>query len=263
MKIDLKGLNALAGGSTAGIGRAIAERLAAAGATVTLLARNENKCREVLNTLDSSAGQQHDYLIADQADPYALNEKLNQYLAGRDKTFHIIINNTGGPAPGPLHRATADQLEKAFAQHVIASHLIMQACLPAMKNAGYGRIINVISTSVKAPLPNLGVSNTIRAAMANWSKTLATELAPFGITVNNILPGATDTDRLRAIIDTKAAKTGKSTEEVRREMIGEIPAGRFGLPQEIATAAVFLASPEAAYITGINLPVDGGRTPSL
>ncbi|GCD76623.1 3-oxoacyl-ACP reductase [Thermaurantimonas aggregans] len=263
MNIDLKGLNALVGGSTAGIGQAIAERLAAAGATVTLLARNEAKCKEVLNLLNKNIGQQHDYILADQTLPLILKETLDHYLADHSKTFHIVINNTGGPSPGPLHQAATSELEKAFSQHVIASHLIMQTCLPGMKKAGYGRIINVISTSVKAPLPNLGVSNTIRAAMANWSKTLATELAPFGITVNNILPGATDTDRLRSIIETKASKSGKSADEIRQEMIGEIPAGRFGLPREIAAAAVFLASPEAAYITGINVPVDGGRTPSL
>ncbi|MFN4298923.1 MAG: SDR family oxidoreductase [Thermaurantimonas sp.] len=263
MNIQLNGLNALVGGSTAGIGLAIAKRLAAAGATVTLLARNEAKCLTALSELSTSAGQKHDYIAANQADPYALKITLDEYIATHSKTFHIVINNTGGPAPGPLHQAAASELEKAFAQHVIASHLIMQACLQGMKHAGYGRIINVISTSVKAPLPNLGVSNTIRAAMANWSKTLANELAPHGITVNNILPGATDTDRLKAIIETKAQKTEKSPEEVRLEMISEIPAGRFALPEEVAAAAVFLASPEAAYITGINLPVDGGRTPSL
>jgi 3-oxoacyl-[acyl-carrier protein] reductase len=139
----------------------------------------------------------------------------------------------------------------------------MRAVLPGMKAAGYGRIINVISTSVKAPLRGLGVSNTVRAAVANWSKTLSVELAPMGITVNNVLPGATLTQRLESIIEGKAHATGKSVEEVKHEMLGEIPAGRFGSPEEVAAAIAFLASPAAAYITGINLPVDGGRTPNL
>ncbi|MFN3951515.1 MAG: SDR family oxidoreductase [Thermaurantimonas sp.] len=263
MNIDLKGLNALVGGSTSGIGRAIARALADSGASITLLARNVLKCREVLKELNTSSGQQHDYIVADQSDPYSLKETLAKHLSEQARAIHIVVNNTGGPSPGLLHCADSSQLEQAFAQHVIASHLIMQTCIPGMKQARFGRIINVISTSVKAPLPNLGVSNTIRAAMANWSKTLSNELAPFGITVNNILPGATDTDRLHAIIANKANKLGTSPESIRAEMIAEIPAGRFARPDEPAAAAVFLASRQAAYITGINLPVDGGRTPSL
>lgn len=263
MKIDLTGFNSLVGGSTAGIGRAIAKGLASAGANVTLLARNRSKCEEVLDQLESSSGQHHDYILADQSEPYALKEQLAEYLKTNPKIYHIVINNTGGPAPGPLHTAGSADLEQAFAQHIISSHLIMQMSLPGMKLAGYGRIINILSTSVKVPLPNLGVSNTIRAAMANWSKTLSNELAPFGITVNNILPGATDTERLGTIILNKAAKIEASPEKVRHEMIAEIPAGRFALPEEIAAATLFLVSRQAGYITGINLPVDGGRTPSL
>ena len=177
--------------------------------------------------------------------------------------MHILVNNTGGPTPGPANTAAADDFTNAFQQHVICNHILMQAVLPGMKSAGYGRIINIISTSVKVPLPNLGVSNTIRAAVGNWSKTLANELGAFGITVNNILPGATNTQRLQTIIKTKAEKTHRSIEEIEKEMLAEIPAGRFAMPQEVASAAVFLASPMAAYINGINVPVDGGRTPNL
>jgi 3-oxoacyl-[acyl-carrier protein] reductase len=132
-----------------------------------------------------------------------------------------------------------------------------------MKQKGFGRIINIISTSVKQPLPNLGVSNTIRGAVANWSKTLATELAPFGITVNNVLPGATNTGRLQSIASTKAAKTGGTVEDIFAEMADETPINRIAEPEEIAAAVVFLASESASYINGINLPVDGGRTKSL
>lgn len=263
MEIDLSPYRALVGGSTSGIGLAIARQLALSGAEVVLLARDAVKCESVLYTLSTDYGQMHDYIVADQSKPAQLSELLNDYIKTTNRVFHIVINNTGGPAPGPLFKADMSELAEAFTQHIIASHLIMQACLPGMMEAGYGRIINIISTSVKAPLPNLGVSNTIRAAMANWSKTLANELAPNGITVNNILPGATDTERLKSIISNRASKLSRPYDDVANEMISEIPAGRFGLPEEIAHAAVFLASPQASYINGINLPVDGGRTPSL
>jgi 3-oxoacyl-[acyl-carrier protein] reductase len=147
--------------------------------------------------------------------------------------------------------------------HVVCGQVLLQAVLPAMKAAQYGRIVNIISTSVKAPIPDLGVSNTIRAAVANWAKTLAGELGQFGITVNNVLPGFTDTARLSQLFTAKAEKTGKTLEQVRADAVGTIPAKRLGLPEEIAAAVAFLCTPAAAYINGINVPVDGGRTPSL
>ncbi|RYD78724.1 MAG: SDR family oxidoreductase, partial [Sphingobacteriales bacterium] len=176
---------------------------------------------------------------------------------------HILINNTGGPAPGPASEATEEQFLNAFNQHLICNHILVQSLLPGMKQEGYGRIINIISTSVKQPIPGLGVSNTIRAAVANWSKTLSLEVAKFGITVNNVLPGATYTGRLQSIIQNKSSKTALPLDEVEQEMMKEIPVGRFALPEEVANAVAFLASPAAAYINGINLPVDGGRTASL
>jgi 3-oxoacyl-[acyl-carrier protein] reductase len=159
--------------------------------------------------------------------------------------------------------ATAEAFLNTFNQHLICNHLIAQAVLPGMKEARFGRIINIISTSVKQPLKGLGVSNTIRAAVANWSKTLSLEVAPFGITVNNVLPGATATQRLSSIIENKSQKQNHTIDEVEQEMLAEIPAGRFGKPEEIAAAVAFLASPAAAYINGINIPVDGGRTGCL
>jgi 3-oxoacyl-[acyl-carrier protein] reductase len=182
---------------------------------------------------------------------------------GLEEVVHILVNNSGGPPAGALHASSAEAFDAPWRQQLLAAHELMRAVLPGMKTAGYGRIINVISTSVKAPLRGLGVSNTVRAAVANWSKTLSVELAPKGITVNNVLPGATLTQRLESIIEGKAHATGKSVEEVKHEMLGEIPAGRVGSPEEVAAAIAFLASPAAAYITGINLPVDGGRTPNL
>jgi 3-oxoacyl-[acyl-carrier protein] reductase len=178
-------------------------------------------------------------------------------------TLHILINNTGGPAGGPVFSASLDEFESAFTQHLKSNHMLAKAVVPSMKTAGYGRIINIISTSVKQPLDGLGVSNTIRGAVANWSKTLANELGEFGITVNNVLPGATGTERLTQIINNKANKTGKTVEEVTKIMQSAVPVKRFAKPEEIANAVAFLASPAASYINGVNLPVDGGRTKSL
>ena len=181
----------------------------------------------------------------------------------RDTTYQILVNNTGGPAPGNIVDATPAQFESAFRSHLVCNHILATLLIPGMKRSGYGRIINIISTSVKIPIRGLGVSNTIRAAVANWSKTLANELAPLAITVNNILPGATETERLQEVIRGIAAKTGKHIDDIEQEWMNEIPMKRFADASEIAAAAAFLASPAASYITGINLPVDGGRTGCL
>lgn len=259
MNFNLNNKNALVCGSTQGIGKATAIQLAELGTTITLIARNETKLKAVLNELSTSNGQKHNYIIADFQKP----AELKKTLADIDQVFHILINNTGGPAGGPVFEAGLDEFESAFTQHLKCNHILTQAVVPGMKNAGYGRIINIISTSVKQPLAGLGVSNTIRGAVANWSKTLAGELGSFGITVNNVLPGATGTERLTEIITNKANKTGKSYDEIANAMKNDIPAKRFAQPEEIANAVVFLASEAASYINGINVPVDGGRTKSL
>jgi 3-oxoacyl-[acyl-carrier protein] reductase len=261
MIISLQGKRALVGGSTQGIGRAIAIGLAESGAAVTLVARDENKLKSVLSELPQVQEGTHDYLVADYSKPEQLRETIQQYTT--TQTIHILVNNTGGPSAGPIISATTDAFIHAYEQHLICNHILMQATVDGMKKSGYGRIINIISTSVKQPLSNLGVSNTTRAAVANWAKTLATELAPFGITVNNVLPGATKTTRLESIIRNKAQNTSAAVDDIEAHMLAEIPAGRFAQAEEIANAAVFLASPQAAYITGINVPVDGGRTGCL
>lgn len=253
--------SALVCGATQGIGRAVALELASMGATVTLLARDTTALAIVQGELDTSAGQHHRVLACDMADTEALRTTIAAY-AGQHRT-DILVNNTGGPSPGPAHEAETSAFLAAFTQHLIGFQTIVRALVPGMKERRHGRIINVISTSVKQPLPNLGVSNTIRGAVANWGKTLANELGPFNITVNNVLPGATETDRLTAIIRNKAQKTGATLDEVRAEMLSEIPLGRFARPAEIAAAVAFLAGPNGAYINGINLPVDGGRTACL
>lgn len=258
MNLNIDNKNALVCGSTQGIGKASAIQLAEEGVNVTLIARNEEKLKAVLAELPNK-NQNHNYIVADFSNPLELKEKIE----ASDLNFHILVNNTGGPAGGPVFNAQLDEFERAFTQHLKCNHVLVQALVPFMKEAEYGRIINVISTSVKQPLDGLGVSNTIRGAVANWSKTLANELGQFNITVNNVLPGATGTERLNEIINNKAKKTGKSVEEVAETMKNASPAKRFAKPEEIANAVVFLASNRASFINGINVPVDGGRTKSL
>ncbi len=260
MKTNLTNKNALISGSTAGIGKASAIELASLGATITLLARNEDKLKQVLAILPVTKGQQHDYIVADFNKPEELHTILSQKI---NKTYHILLNNTGGPKGGQAINARLDEFETAFKQHLICNQILAQAVVPGMKEAGYGRIINIISTSVKQPIEGLGVSNTIRGAVANWSKTLATELGQYGITVNNVLPGATATERLTAILHNVAKKINGTYEQAEEMMKNVTPAKRFAQPEEIAYAVAFLASESASYINGINLPVDGGRTKCL
>ncbi len=261
MNLDLKGKRAVVCGSTQGIGKASAIELALLGADVTLVARNEEALKSTLKELSSAVGQQHGYLVADFGFPDKLKEVIGKFV--QQKQVHILINNTGGPPAGQAIDAPPEEFIKAFSSHLICNQLLVQAVVPGMKAAGYGRIINIISTSVKAPLRGLGVSNTTRGAVANWAKTLSFELAPFGITVNNVLPGTTMTGRLDFVIKSKATNSGKLYEEVKKEMIAEVPAGRLSEPHEVAAAVAFLATPAAGYINGINVPVDGGRTGSL
>jgi len=262
MNMSLNNKCAVVCGSTQGIGLAAARELSSLGATVTLVARNENALKEALRELVPPLTGSHDYIVADFSNPEQLKSALSNWLSKGGKA-NILVNNTGGPSGGPIVDAGIDQFESTFRQHLVCNHILAQMLLPAMKESGYGRIINVISTSVKQPLKGLGVSNTVRAAVANWAKTLSLEVAPFGITVNNVLPGATSTSRLSTLLSSKSSKTGKSVEALEHEMIAEIPMGRFAMPEEIASAIAFLASPAASYITGINVPVDGGRTGCL
>jgi 3-oxoacyl-[acyl-carrier protein] reductase len=261
MNLELIGKRAVVCGSTQGIGKASAIELASLGASITLVARNEEKLKAVLAELNNVQGQKHDYIVADFEFPDQLKERIQAYVI--NNTVHILINNTGGPPAGTAMDAKPADFLKAFSAHLICGQILVQALVPSMKKEKYGRIINVISTSVKIPIKGLGVSNTIRGAVASWSKTLANELAPFSITVNNVLPGTTMTGRLETIIQNNASKTGKSFDEAKLKMIEEVPAGRISEPHEVAAAIAFLASPAASYINGVNLPVDGGRTGSM
>jgi 3-oxoacyl-[acyl-carrier protein] reductase len=262
MDLDLRGKHALVCGGSEGIGRAAAEELAALGANVTLLARREAALRAVVAELRRDAGSQsHGWIAADMSDGDELRRRIE--AAASAHPFHILVNNSGGPPGGAAHTSAAPDFLRAFHQHLLAAHACVQAVLPGMQAAGWGRIVNVISTSVKEPIPNLGVSNTIRGAVASWAKTLSRELGAFGITVNNVLPGYTRTQRLDQILRDRAAASGKSEDEIARGMLATVPLGRFADAREIAQAIAFLASPAAGYISGVSLAVDGGRMQSI
>jgi len=258
MDIRLNGKNALVCGSTQGIGKAAALELARLGANVTLFARNKDRLEQTHLLLDKSGEQHHHVLVADFDD----NDQVASAVSDHHD-FHILVNNTGGPPAGRAIEANQEEYIAAFNNHLLNNQLITRALVPFMEMEKYGRIINIISTSVKIPIRGLGVSNTIRGAVANWAKTLAGELAPLGITVNNVLPGATDTTRLRNLISNKAAKLAIPPEKIEKDMISEIPLGRFASPEEVGGVIAFLATPAASYVNGVNVPVDGGRTGSL
>ncbi len=261
MNISLKNKKAIVCGSTQGIGLAIAEELALLGADCTLLARNEEALKKSVSNLDTSLGQKHNYLVADFNNPENVKGVIVNHV--RKNEVHILINNTGGPSPGPAIEATEESFLNAFNQHLICNQILTQAVVPSMKKEGYGRIINIISVSVKIPVANLGVSNTIRGAVASWAKTLANELGQFNITVNNILPGYTKTNRLDSLIQNIASTKNKSIADIENEMIDTIPMKRLGIASEIAAVAAFIASPAASYVNGISIPVDGGKTGSI
>ena len=261
MNLSLDGKTAVVCGSTQGIGLAIAEELALLGANCILLARNEQALQDALTKLDTGNRQLHTYAMADFNNPDQVKATIENIV--ETNTVHILINNTGGPPAGPIAEAVPEQFLIAFNQHLICNHILAMAVVPGMKEAGYGRIINIISTSVKIPLSNLGVSNTIRGAVASWSKTMANELGRYNITVNNLLPGSIRTQRLANIITANAAKKNASEDAVEKQMQEEIPMKRFGEASEMANVAAFLASPAASYVNGVSIPVDGGRTGSI
>ncbi|HET7655837.1 MAG TPA: SDR family oxidoreductase [Luteimonas sp.] len=261
MDLDLGGKHALVCGASEGIGRAAAHELALLGADVTLLARRGEVLQRVAGELPREGTQRHDWIAVDMADSAALEARVLELVNTR--AVHVLVNNTAGPKGGPVHAATPDEFQEAFRRHLLANHLLVQAVLPGMRAATWGRIANVVSTSVREPIPNLGVSNTIRGAVASWAKTLSRELAPFGITVNNVLPGYTETGRIAQLARDRAAATGQSEEAILDGMRRNVPAGRFARPEEIGGVIAFLCSPAAGYINGVSLAVDGGRMQSI
>ena len=262
MNLNLLNKKALVCGSSQGLGLASAIELALLGTEVTLFSRNEEKLKEALRQLDTSKNQQHQYIVADFQYPDRVEETISDYMK-KGNVVNILVNNTGGPKGGKAMEAGAEDFISAFKSHVICNQLITREVLPSMKKSRYGRIVNIISISVREPIAGLAVSNTIRGAVASWSKTLANELGEFGITVNNVLPGYTRTARYEAIITNKSTSSAKSEEEVEKSIKDQIPMREIGEPELFGAAVAFLCSPAAAYITGINLPVDGGILHSM
>jgi len=261
MDLSLSSKTAVICGSSQGIGLAAAIELASLGANCILFARNADRLQEALNKLPVAEGQKHQFKVADFTDIQAVQNGIKEIII--EQPVHILINNSGGPKAGPIAKAASEEFTEAFQQHLINNQNLVNAVLPAMRKANYGRIINIISTSIKTPLAGLGVSNTIRAAVAAWSKTLANEIGPYNITINNILPGLTNTARLSSLVASTAKAASKSESDVAAAMEATIPLKRFGEASEIANVIAFLASPAAAYVHGVSIPVDGGRTPSL
>jgi 3-oxoacyl-[acyl-carrier protein] reductase len=261
MNVSLSGKVAVVCGSSQGIGLATAKELALLGATCILIARNKAALQEAVLYLDASNGQSHSFLVADFSKPEQVKAAIETIVA--KETVHILVNNSGGPAAGPILNATTTDFLAGITQHLINNHQLVQAVLPGMKQSDYGRIINIISTSVKVPLRNLGVSNTVRHAVAAWAKSLANEIGAPNITVNNVLPGFTRTARLESLIRHNAAAQQETVETISETMLAEVPLHRFGMAEEIAAVAAFLATPAASYVNGTSIPVDGGRTGSI
>ena len=261
MNLSLEGKNAVICGSSQGIGLAVAQELALLGANCILIARNAKSLSTAMNSLNRGLHQHHSFALADFTKPNEVRKAID--MIATKQPVHILVNNTGGPPAGSLVEAKEEDFLHAFNQHLVNNHILVKAVAPGMKRRKFGRIINVISTSVKVPLPNLGVSNTIRAAVASWSKTMANELGQYNITVNNILPGYTETKRLESLLSANAKKKKQTIQQTALEMMKDIPMKRFGSAAEIAAVAAFLASPAASYVNGTSIPVDGGRTGSL
>jgi len=261
MDISLKGKTAVICGSSQGIGLAAAKELAVNGANCILIARNPEALQAAVTQLPVTGDQHHQWVVADFADNHSVEEAIKNIVS--KQRVEILVNNTGGPKAGLILDASTDAFEQAFRQHLINNQILVDSSVPGMKEAGNGRIINIISTSVKTPLANLGVSNTIRLAVASWAKTLANEIGQFNITVNNILPGLTQTQRLDELVKHTANVVKKDQTLIESQLKESIPMKRFGDPEEIANVIAFLASPAASYVNGTNIAVDGGRTPAL
>ncbi len=248
---DLEGRTALVCGASAGIGRATAAALAARGAVVVGLARRADRLATLVAGIRAAGGDAR-ALEADMDDP----EGLAAAVQGLDAT--VLVHNTGGPPGGRLLDDPPSKLASAFQRHVLSAQVLVQALLPTMTASGYGRIVCVTSTSLREPIPGLGTSNTIRAAMGGWAKTLSGELPP-GVTINTVMPGFTDTDRLTSLMEARAAREGTTPDAVRAAFIAQVPEGRLADPEETAGVIAFLCSPEAAYVRGQAIAVDGGR----
>lgn len=259
MNLNLLGKNAFVGGSSKGIGWASAVELALMGANVTLVARSEEALIQKVTLLANNGKQKHDFLVLD----YQNIKEVESKISSLKKEYHILINNTGGPTGGNIIEESPEKFEIVFRQHVLINQILAQAFVPFMQSEGFGRVVNIISVSVKQPIIGLGVSNTIRWAVASWAKTLSKEITGNGITVNNVLPGYTLTDRLIEVNKMRAESLKISVNDLEKQLLVNVPIGKFATAEEVAAAVAFLCSPSAGAINGVNIPVDGGLSATL
>lgn len=259
MNLNLLGKNAFVGGSSKGIGWASAVELALMGANVTIVSRSEEALQQKVALLSNNGHQNHDFLALDYQNLIDVESKISTLK----KKYHILINNTGGPSGGNIIEESPEKFELVFRQHVIMNQILTQAFVPFMQSEGFGRIVNIISVSVKQPIIGLGVSNTIRWAVASWAKTLSKEITGNGITVNNVLPGYTLTDRLIEVNKMRAESLKISVNDLEKQLLVNVPSGKFATAEEVAAAVAFLCSPSAGAINGVNIPVDGGLSATL
>ncbi len=261
MDLGIANRRALVLGASRGLGAASARALLAEGATVIAAARTEARIQEWIAQLPEDQRKRARAMPLDLSDRASVDRLADAVLA--EGGVDILVNNSGGPPPGTARDATLDQWTAQFA--TMAGHLfhLTQRLLPAMEERGWGRVITIGSSGIEQPIPNLGLSNGVRAAILGWSKTLATEVAGKGITVNMVLPGRIQTERIGELDNANAKKQGKSLEEIAASAKAAIPMGRYGNPEEFADAVAFLASERASYITGSKIRVDGGQTKSV
>lgn len=262
MDLGISGKRALVLASSRGLGAGIADALAAEGAHVLLCGRSADKLAANCARINDAGKGQADYVEADLADAHFVEQMVH---AVHDKLggIDILVNNTGGPTPGTTEDMNAERLYNFFQSMVVRVITLTSTLLPLMKTQGHGRILTVASSGVIEPIANLALSNTLRGALVGWNKTLATEVASYGITANLILPGRILTDRIDELDNANAARTGKSVAEVRDGTIKLIPAGRLGTVEEFGAVAAFLCSAQASYVTGSMIRVDGGAAKSL
>lgn len=262
MDLGLAGRVALVAASSRGLGRAVAEEFAAEGAHVVMCARGEEALAEGAASVRERGDGEVEAIVADLSE----EEGLARVVAGALDRFgrvDVLVNNAGGPPAGPFEAHSLEAWRAALRLNLESALELTRAVLPGMKERGWGRIVNITSIAVKEPVDGLILSNSVRAAVTGFARTLANEVAPFGVTVNNALPGYTRTDRLQELADAISSRTGIPREEVEANWEAAIPMGRLGEPREFAALVVFLASDRASYITGRSITVDGGRTRGL
>lgn len=261
MDLGLAGKRALVLSSSRGLGRGIAESLAAEGADVVLTARSEDKLKAAADAINQRGQGKASYVVADlKVDPADVHAKAIAALGG---PIDILISNTGGPPPGTALSVKPEAWTPQFESLVLPVFTLAGLCLPDMQKAGFGRIVIVASSGVIQPIPNLVMSNALRSSILGWAKTLSAEVAKDGITVNMILPGRIETDRTGELDEANAKRLGKTPTEVQAASVSQIPAGRYGQVREFGDVACFLASERASYVTGSTIRVDGGATRSV